>query len=230
MKYYVYSNKITSDPNVCLAKVTQQETTSFEELVKKATRRGLTLTDTELKSAIIELTYTIIDELNNGKAVETPFARYRPSISGVFTSKDDTFDSNRHSININCLVGRDIKVDLGNIVLEKVKYTNTNPLIESLLNYSTQEENSILSPGGAAEIKGELLKLDLDDNEQGLFFINGNSTTKAQVIMRNMPSDLIFNIPNTLTAGEFHIEIRNKANKKDQNLKTFLFPYVLTVK
>lgn len=230
MKYFLSENRMGQIPDECVARVTQQETVSFEELIKMATRRGLTLTDTELTGAINELTYTIIDMLNSGKAVETPFARYRLSISGLFTNKDDVFDPNRHHIRINCLAGRSIKIDTKSISLEKVKYTSTSPFIERLLDYSSLEENDSINPGGAAEISGELLKIDTDDPDQGIYFLQNGTATKVSVIIRNLPSDLIFNIPATLTAGQYQLEIRNKTNKKDKTLKTFLFSSLLTVK
>ncbi len=229
MKYFLYSNHITQNPDDCVAKVTQQETVSYDELIKMATRRGLTLTDTELTSAVKELTYTMIEVLSSGKAIDTPFVRLRPSIGGVFTNKDDVFDPLRHSIKINCLVGRDINVNSSNIALEKVKYAIATPFIERIFDYSTQEENDTVTPGGAAEINGELLKIDTEDPLQGLFFINGGNATKVQLIMRNLPSDLIFNIPTTLSPGEYQLEIRNKTNKKDLTMKSFLLSALLKV-
>ena len=229
MKYFLQQNRITPDPDDCVARVTQQETVSYTELIKMITRRGITITDTELTGAINEFVYTIIDVLNSGKAVDTPFARYKPSISGVFINKDDVFDPNRHAIKINCQPGKDIKVEAKNIVLEKVKYTSATPYIERILDYSSQEENYLISPGGAAEISGDLLKIDTTDAEQGLFFVKNGTTIKVQVIIRNLPSDIIFNVPTGMEQGEYQLEIRNKTNKNDKVLKNFLFPHLLTV-
>ncbi len=230
MKYFLIPNQLTPDPEDRVARVTQQETANFTEVIKLTTRRGLSLTDTELTSALNELKYTIIDLLNSGKAVETPFARFRPSIGGVFYNNDDVFDPGRHTINISCLVGKEIIVDTFKIPLEKVKYTSAFPYIDRILNYSTQEENSIITPGGAAEISGELLKIDVAYPLQGLFFMQGGIATKVQVIMRNLPSDIIFNIPATLTPGEYQLEIRNKTNKNDLIMKNYLLSSLLTVK
>ena len=230
MKYFLYSNHLTQDPNDCVARVTQLDNVSYDDVIKLTTRRGLSLTDTELISAVNEIDYTIMDVLSSGRGVDTPFARYRPSISGLFSSKDDFFDPTRHAIKINCLVGRDIKVNANEILLEKVKYTASSPFIERILDYSTQEENDTITPGGAAEIDGELLKIDLADPLQGLFFVRNGNTTKVQVIFRNLPSELIFNIPATLTVGEYQLEIRNKTNKNDVLLKNHLLSSLLTVK
>ncbi|MFN8258432.1 MAG: DUF4469 domain-containing protein [Bacteroidales bacterium] len=230
MNYYLIPTKLTDNPNDCVAKVTQQEVVGYNDLIALATRRGLTLTDTEIISVMNEMTYCIIDVLSSGKAVDTPFARFRPSIGGVFRDEDDQFDPARHYIKINCLVGKDIVVDLNKIVLEKVKYEAAAPYIEEIMDYSTLETNNVITPSGAAEIKGEMLKIDREDALQGLFFRRNGTTIKVDTIIRNQPSDLIFNVPNTLTTGEYQLEIRNKINKKDANLKNYLFPQLLTVR
>lgn len=195
-----------------------------------ATRRGLTLTDTELISAMNELLYTINDALSSGKAVDTPFVRFRPSIAGVFSGKEDLFTPTRHYIKINCLPGKELKVDLSGIILEKVKHEALSPFIEEIKDYSTLEINSLLTPSGAAEVKGEMLKIDLNDPLQGLFFKRNGTTVKVDNLIHNFPSELIFNIPQALTAGEYQLEIRNKTGKKDSVIKTYLFPQILTVR
>lgn len=230
MKYFLSKNQMSQNKEEYVARVTQQETVSYEDIIKMTTRRGLSLTDTELTSAFNELTYTINDVLNSGRAVETPFVRYRPSLGGVFLNKDDTFDPNRHTIRINCLAGKSIKIDPQSMNFEKVKFTGTSPFIERVLDYSSLEENNSIKPGGTAEISGELLKIDTEDPEQGIFFTQNGTTTKVSVIIRNLPSDLIFNIPDALTPGQYQLEIRNKTNRKDKTLKTFLFSSLLTVK
>ncbi len=229
MKYFLIENKLSTSSGYYTARVTQQETVSFDEVVKLTTRRGVTITDTELIGGINELTYTIIDLLNSGKVVETPFARFRPGIRGVFTSKDDGFDSVRHTVKISCSAGKSIKLDTENMVFEKVKHSPATPLIEHILDYASQNEDSIITPGGAAEISGELLKIDVDDIEQGLFLHNNGTTTKIDVIIRNLPSDLIFNLPASLAAGNYQLEIRIKTHKTDKQMKSFVFPQTLTV-
>jgi hypothetical protein len=230
MKFFLMPTKLTGNANDCVAKVAQQEIVSYDELIKMATRRGLTLTDTELISAIHELMLTINDVLSSGKAVDTPFVRFKPSIAGVFKGKDDTFDSTRHYIKINCLVGKDVNVDLTKIILEKIKHDAATPYIEEIIDYSTLESNNVLTPSGAAEIKGELLKIDMTDPLQGLFIKRNGTTIKVDKLMHNLPSELIFIIPATLTAGEYQVEIRNKINKKDAAIKSYLFSQLLTVK
>jgi hypothetical protein len=165
-----------------------------------------------------------------GNIVETPLGRFSLSICGPFESLDDSFDHNRHYVKVNCRKGDAIKIDPTKLSFEKVKQTQVKPFIDHVLDYSTMEENATITPGGAAEINGELLKMDTEDPEQGLYFIQNGTTTKVDVLIRNLPSDLMFNIPSSRTAGEYQLEIRTKVHKTDKTLKSSLFQHLLTVK
>ena len=230
MKYFLLKNKLLSGLYKYIAKVTQLETVTYDELVRRTTRRGITVTDTELKAAVDELLYTIVDELNKGKAVETPFVRYRPSIGGTFKDKDDIYDANRHTVRVNCSIGRGIKVDTANIPLEKVKHSVAGPYIEHILDYSTLDQDSVLTRGGTAELSGEQLKIDTTDPEQGLYFTQKGASVKVGVIVRNLPSELIFNIPSGLSGGGCQLEIRNRNGKNDKTVKSYVFPKSIIIK
>jgi hypothetical protein len=227
MEYYLIPNKISGDPNNYIARVNNLEITTFERVVEKMTRRGLTSTDTEVISTIKELGYVINEELSLGRAVVTPFAKFYPSISGIFNGKDDSFDSKRHNIKAKCSKGKEIVIDESKLQLVKVKHVPATPLIEGFLNYATQE-NDVITPGGTVEVTGELLKVDTSDNEQGIFLrLNGNAT-KISAIIHNLPSKLVFNIPAGLAQGDYQLEIRSKINGA-ATLRTGIYSETLQV-
>jgi hypothetical protein len=70
--------------------------------------------------------------------------------------------------------------------------------------------NRTITPGGGATIKGSHLKFDEDDPKQGIFFINTDDrkVTRVDGIMRNMPSELIFQNPDLLP-GNYRLEVRS---------------------
>jgi hypothetical protein len=64
-------------------------------------------------------------------------------------------------------------------------------------------------------IKGTLLAYDPEDNLQGIYFINEDGTEiKVEVVGQNQASVLRFIIPQSINAGEYNIEIRNKPGSK----------------
>lgn len=213
LNYSLFNNPLTTDTDDLIARVQNVETVEFQEVMKMLTRRGLTTTDTEAESVINELIHTINEIVSSGKSVNTPFANYRLSIKGVFNHPDDLFESSKHKVKINCNAGKSIKIDYDTLKLEKIRAESAHPDIDKFIDYTTQKEDELITPGGSAEIKGELLKIDSEDTEQGIFFIAGDGTEKkVEIFMRNKPSGIIFNIPEGLLAGNYILEIRNKNN------------------
>jgi hypothetical protein len=67
----------------------------------------------------------------------------------------------------------------------------------------------VLTPGGMGKIEGHRLKFDPTDAAQGIFFIAADGTeTQVAIVGRNKPADLMFMVPDTLTAGEYTLEVR----------------------
>ena len=59
------------------------------------------------------------------------------------------------------------------------------------------------------------LVFDPEDNLQGIFFINEDGTEiRVDVVGQNQASVLRFIIPQSINAGEYNIEIRNKPGNK----------------
>ncbi len=212
LNYALFNSNITLGADDLIARVQNAETVEFPVIMKMLTRRGLTTTDTEAESVINELIHTINEVISSGKSVNTPFANYRLSIKGLFSHPDDLFDSNKHKVKVNCNAGKSIKIDYDTLKLEKVRPETAHPEIDKFIDYTTQLEDEQFIPGGSAEIKGELLKIDTADETQGLFFIAADSSeTRVETYMRNKPSNIIFNIPAGMAAGIYTLEIRNKS-------------------
>jgi len=228
IKYYLIENKLTATPDDCAARTQSVATISFEEILKRMTGRGMTLTDTEVTSVINELTHVLNDALQEGHAVSTPFMRISPSIMGVFNSKDDLFDHTRHSIKLNASIGPGISVDHKKIKTQKIPAPSKSPVIMQVKDYLSQEVDTILSRNGTAEIIGENLKIAEEDPEQGIFISNGNHEVRVSTYMHNKPSHIIFMVPNDAPGGQVQIIIRNMSFNSKQ-LRQFIFDKTVTL-
>ncbi len=58
---------------------------------------------------------------------------------------------------------------------------------------------------------------------------SAGKSIKIDVIIRNLPSDLIFNFSAGLETGNYQLEIRNKTHKTYKQLKNFIFSQTLTL-
>ena len=213
LKYVLVDNKMTPDPEDCSARTQDVRNVPFEEVVARMTGRGLTLTDTEVKSVFNEFEHLLIELLEEGCSVSTPFLKIRPSIMGVFRNADDVFDPARHAVRLNASLGSGIVIDQRKIKLQKEKLSLVQPEILSVKDYQTMQVNEVIKRGGTVEITGSDLKIYPEDLEQGVFIGNQGSEVRVTTYMMNKPSMLIFQVPQNVPGGEVYVKVKNKASK-----------------
>lgn len=210
LNYALIENKLTADPDDCMARTQNVRSISYEEIIENMTGRGTALTDTVVTSVLKEFQYSIIDFLHEGCAINTPFMKISPSIVGVFNNTDDVFDSSRHAVRLNATLGNGIAIDPTKIKLKKEKATSTLPEINNLKNYQTLQENEVISRNGTVEIKGSDLKIYSEDPEQGIFIGNEGNEVRVTNYMMNKPSLIIFLVPQNIPGGDVFLKVRNK--------------------
>ena len=209
LRYGLILNHLTDDPNDYMAIVTDNETMTTEEIVERMIGKGSTVTKAEALSVIEEFNYAVVDAVSNGNNVNTELFKVYPSISGVFANKSDGFDQSRHAVRLNINAGKRLAEAAAKIDLKKVDVAVAKPILQEFTDLKTKTRNESFTPGRIASIRGSLLKFDEADEKQGIFFIAADGTeTKVSDIVKNMPSELMFFVPEGLTTGSFQIELR----------------------
>ena len=82
-------------------------------------------------------------------------------------------------------------------------------------------------------LTGSKLKLDASDPDQGVFLVKSTgagtgTATRVARVMTNKPSEQLFVVPTSLTAGSYRLEVRTK-HKNSTQLKTATLGATLTV-
>lgn len=89
-------------------------------------------------------------------------------------------------------------------------------------------DNSTLVPGGGVKLRGHNLQFNEADAEQGIFLVADDQTrTRIEVVLHNTPRELIFLVPNTLTSGEYTLEVRVRYG--NDNIRTGILESPLNV-
>lgn len=187
----------------------ENETCTEEQIVDRMISRGSTVTKAEALSVFEELGLAVEDILKGGNNINTRLFSIYPSISGVFNGKDDSFDPRRHGIRLNITPGSRLIKIIADIKGQKVDVTKPAPVIDKFVNLKTKAVNETFTPGQIASISGLMLKFNEEDPAQGIFFISAESVeTKVTNVSKNKPSELLFFVPESLTAGTFQVEVR----------------------
>ena len=214
LKYCLRENLLTAKPDDYMAQVTDSRVFTLDDIIDRMVKRGTTVTRTDL-TALMQL-YT-----EEGGALNTPLINTAFSITGVFDGADDSFDSKRHSINLNINAGTALKDALAKVKAEKTETASTDPYIAAVTDKITGTTDSV-KIGSVMEILGSRLKFDPSDAEQGVFAVSGSKTVRCESVVENKPARLIVLLA-AVPAGDFTLEVRTKltgnGSQKSKTLK-----------
>jgi len=215
LDYYVSQNRITSNTDDYMAVSVDRQRYTIEQVYEYMTREGSTLTKAEALAAFEEVTQGIINIVREGNTVVTPLVNIMPSISGVFDSDEDSFDPERHQVNLRMTPGVRLRKVPPSISTNKVRPRMPQPELIHYFDKATDTEDDEVSPDEGGRISGELLKFDMADPDQGIFFVNTADNSETRIdpdrMLRNMPSELLFINPQ-LPAGDYWLEVRSIIN------------------
>ena len=210
IKYVLQENNLTSDPDDYMARVRPVGTAEMETIIERMIQQGSTVTRADIVS-VLEDYYTAIENmLLEGMNVTTPLANFSLSIKGVFNGADDRFDPARHQLSASVTAGTRLRKTLrerAELVKEEAIQPAPNPV--DYIDLNSGERNGPLTPGGMGQIIGHRLKFDPADPQQGIFFIAADGTeTRVAIVGKNKPGELLFLVPDSLTSGEYRLEVR----------------------
>ena len=233
LKYALRENLLTPQPNDYMAQVTDSRSYNLEQIIDKMIERGSTLTKADITAAMQVYTETVCSLLEEGLQINTPLINTSMSISGVFEGATDSFDTSRHTVNINITPGTKLKESLAKVKTQKVEAASTDPFVTEVKDIVSGVVNESLTAGGILQVAGSRLKFDNTDEAQGVFLVpeTGNAV-RCNIVAENKPARIMAMIPADITAGTYYLEIRSKmdsSGKATKNLKVGRFNKALTI-
>jgi len=198
VRYALKENTLGEDSKGCLAIVSALGVATIDDVIGHMISEGTGLTRPQAMAYFEKLTQSVEYFIGLGFTVSTPLFRARTSISGTFKNKYDSFDSARHQINVRTISGvRLSKLEKG-LSPVKTKLNRLFPSPEILTDSTTETDNSKITSGGGAVLRGSLLKFDPQDVQQGIFFVaadNPAEEIRVQVYQTVRSNEVSFTIP-----------------------------------
>jgi len=211
LKYALVENALALNPNGYVAVVSNSETKDLDAVINFMVSEGTGLTRPQAFAYFEKLIQTVEFFVEQGHRVTTPLFRIKPSISGVFTDTNDSFDSSRHSIHIRTSSGKRLVDMAASIKPGKVDAAQLNPIVRSFVDGVNKTVNSVAFSDSYGTINGKRLKFDAADSRLGVFFIPANdpsSETRITGYVEIMPSKLHFILP-ALAPDTYRVVVRN---------------------
>jgi len=170
VKYALKENTLGEDSKGCIAIVSALGVASLDDIIGHMISEGTGLTRPQAMAYFEKLSQSVEYFINLGFTVSTPLFRSRTSISGTFANKYDSFDPKRHQVNIRTISGVRLNNLEKGLPVVKTKLNRLFPSPEILTDASTETDNSKITAGGVAILRGSLLKFNPQDSQQGIFF------------------------------------------------------------
>ena len=229
--YALFENHLTSDPDDYMARVASTSSTEMEQLVDDIIAGGSTVTRPDILAVLDAYHDVIARRLLEGQRVNTPVANFGVSIQGTFAGASDAYDPSRHVVDATVSPGAFLR----NRVREraqpaKQEARDASPNPSEYVDFGSESKNSVLTPGSPGQLTGHRLKFDADDAAQGVFFVSESdgAETRATLVMRNKPAELMFMAPDSLAAGDYTVDVRI-VTTKDGAVQHGQLRHILTV-
>ena len=207
LKYSLVENLLTERPDDYSAQTYSGTSLDKEAIITRMLKRGTTLTRTDILAVLNSLEETIVDALLEGGTVNLPLFNTAFSISGVFESPMDSFDGNRHKLNINLTKGTLLREAEKRVKLEKSNNPSPQPQIQEVKDSISGSVNEHLTPNGVAELRGYNLRIEGEDRACGLWFVpESGKEVRATTIIENKPSKVLAMIP-ALPLGSWQVKV-----------------------
>ena len=232
----LYDLTLTERKDDRFGRVVTTKSLNLDDLIAKAVSRRTDLSATTLRASMEILQGIAIEEIANGASVNFGLAYFNLGVSGVFYGDNAKWDSSEHSLWVKATPTAELREKVVASTVDVRGMAVVGIAINTLTDVSSGEQNGRITPGGGVNLTGSKIKIDGDDANVGLSFIN-QSTNAVTVIPKtailvNDPSKITFIVPTTLSAGDYKLSLctqYSSSHKTTKEARTYLFDYVLTV-
>jgi nucleoid DNA-binding protein len=216
----LYDNVLTEDPNDFVARVVADKPLTSKEVCNYAAQRGgADISAKAMEHAVDlylgEMTYLLC----NGFTVNTGVFSVRPKIKGVFNKATEQFNPEKHRISFDFSQGLKLRRELENVNVEITGVNKVTFFVDEVTDIESESVNDLLTPNRNLRISGSRIKIDGENAENGVYFINQETNERVKVSSKipvNKPSELMVIIPSLVT-GAYKLEI---ATQFSGNYKT----------
>ena len=222
IQYVLETNELTGEPRKYRAMVVNSRSYTFEDIAEHLLQHNTGLSGAVIRGVWEGIKGAVEEYIADGASIKTELFHIRPGIQGVFESKDDGFDSSRHSIRLHLCPGSLLRNVPGRL---KVKKTNTGSrsFISSVTDISSSSVNDSLTPGKSIRITGSRVKISGEDPSCGIYFVPEKGTSSPvkvdfSELVVNHPSQLITVVPK-LGKGKWNLRLVTQYSRGNIQLK-----------
>ncbi|SFE62983.1 DUF4469 domain-containing protein [Thermophagus xiamenensis] len=205
------------------------------DLARIAEERGSPLSSNILLTSMDIMRDVAKEQIGYGANVTFGLGTFGLKVNGVFIGDNAGWDSSKHSLSVVVYPSPELRAFVNDIAVEVRGMAPAAMVINAVVNVSTNEENTSLTPGGGANVFGSGIKIVGDGEGVGLSLTNVQTgdvvTIPMNSILVNEPSRVSFIVPADLPSGEYQLTITTQYSPSTllKEPRSYTLEYVLTV-
>jgi hypothetical protein len=205
-------------------------------LINIAVKRRTDLNATTLRASLDILKEIAIEEIANGASVQFGLGFFSLDVKGIFIGDHAQWNPEVNSLHVKTASSVELRTAIKNVHVNVRGMASSGTIINTLIDKSSGEENTRLTPGGGVNLTGSKIRIAGESEENGIRFIEQTSGTEYPVPMEsvlvNDPKKITLIVPSDLPAGDYKLSLTTQYSNGKVMLKeprTCLFDYVLAV-
>jgi hypothetical protein len=206
------------------------------DLIGIAVKRRTDLNPTTLRSSLDILKEIAIEQIANGSSVQFGLGFFSLGVKGVLIGDHPKWDPEVNSLRVKVASSVELREVIKNVHVHVRGMASSGTFVNHLIDKSSGEENSTLTPGGGVNLTGIKIKIAGESDENGIRLIEQNSGVEypipMETILVNDPKKVTFIVPIDLPVGDYKLSLTTQYSSSNTLLKeprTYLFDYMLAV-
>jgi len=219
MKFCVRKNNLTPEDNYS-ARVITEQSYDMEGIIDLMLSKRNLVSRTDIVAVFSAFFETIEGCIKRGENINLPIFNLGYSITGVFDNEDESFNPEKHQVNVNINNGLQVKRAIERIKLTKVDAVLTEPVLHHFKDLASETTNDQVSKNSLFELTGTRLKIAGEDSNVGLYFVAEDGTeTKVTLLADNANKKLVGQTPE-LTAGIYRVRLKTQSTSGTYTTKS----------
>ena len=209
LKGWLADNTVTTDNKDDKILVLESAGSLTEKDILERMMKEITgLKEETLNHAVTLYNRIIMESLLNGYTINTGLFYASPSFQGVI--EGGVWDKEKNAIKVNFQQGKTLREEIAQTKVDILGEKADIMYVVEVEDKKTGLKDGTASPGFGFVIKGRNLKVGGSNESVGVYLINESQSAEKlpdYQIIKNMPSELIIQIPSGLLDGAYTLRI-----------------------
>ena len=206
-----------------------------DDLIRMAAQRRPDLSPEALRAAIDLLKEVAVESLLKGASVDFGLGAYYLDVKGVFASGHAKWSPGKHRLTVRATPSVELQSAVDDVRVSVLGASNS-PVIHSIVDASSGEENARLTANGSVTITGSKIKIVGDHAVSGVTLAYANKEGFFRIpstdMLLNEPSKVTFVVP-PLPEGAYRLSITTQFCSESKTYReprtcTFYHPLLLS--